>query len=137
MKINAVTHGALRILMACGDGRPVTLAEIARRLGFSEPTVAKSCNQLVHAGLLVGRRGRGGGYQLARAPQDIPVLTVIDLFEADGPLFACRFRDSQSCRIADACRLRQACEAANEALREELARISVADFALDHADEAC
>ena len=32
MKINAVTHGALRILMICGDGEAVSLPEMARRL---------------------------------------------------------------------------------------------------------
>lgn len=135
MKINAVTHGALRILMACGDGQPVTRPEIAARLGFSEASITKSCNALVHAGLLVGRRGRGGGYRLARPAEDIPVLAVIDIFEADGPLFACRFRDSETCRITRVCKLRRACEAANLALRAELETISVADFALDHRDD--
>ena len=129
MKINAVTHGALRILMICGDGEAVTLPEMARRLGMTEARVAKSCSALARAGLLVGRRGRGGGYQLGQPAAQISVLSVIDLFEPDD-MRICGRLDAGACRD---CAFGDACAAACRAMRAELAAISVADILLDHA----
>ena len=129
MKINAVTHGALRILMICGDGEAVTLPEMARRLGMTEARVAKSCSALARAGLLVGRRGRGGGYQLGQPAAQISVLSVIDLFEPDD-MRICGRLDAGACQD---CAFGDACAEACRAMRAELAAISVADILLDHA----
>ena len=129
MKINAVTHGALRILMICGDGEAVTLPEMASRLGMPEARVIRSCSALAHAGLLVGRRGRGGGYRLGRPATDISVLSVIDLFEPDDDMRVCGRADTSACQN---CPLAGACTEAYRAMRDELAAISVADILIDH-----
>jgi len=130
MKINAVTHGALRILMICGDGEAVTLPEMASRLGMPEARVIRSCNALARAGLLVGRRGRGGGYRLGRPAEKISVLSVIDLFEPEDDMRICGRTDASACRN---CALAPACTEAYRAMRDELAAISVADILIDHA----
>lgn len=130
MKINAVTHGALRILMICGDGEAVTLPEIASRLGMPEARVVRSCNALAHAGLLVGRRGRGGGYRLGRPAAEISVLSVIDLFEPEDDMRVCGRADTRACQ---SCPFGGACADAYRAMRDELAAISVADILIDHA----
>lgn len=130
MKINAVTHGALRILMICGDGEAVTLPEIASRLGMPEARVVRSCNALARAGLLMGRRGRGGGYRLGRPAAQISVLSVIDLFEPEDDMRVCGRADTRACQ---SCPLGGACADAYRAMREELAVISVADILIDHA----
>ena len=130
MKINAVTHGALRILMICGDGEAVTLPEMARRLGMAETRVAKSCSALARAGLLVGRRGRGGGYQLGQPAAQISVLSVIDLFEPDDDMRICGRLDDTAC---EDCAFGDACAEAYRAMRAELSAISVADILLDHS----
>ncbi len=130
MKINAVTHGALRILMICGDGEAVTLPEIAGRLGMPEARVTRSCNALARAGLLVGRRGRGGGYRLGRPAAQISVLSVIDLFEPEDDMRVCGRTDALACRN---CPFGGACAEAYRAMRDELAAISVADILIDHA----
>lgn len=130
MKINAVTHGALRILMICGDGEAVTLPEIAVRLGMPEARVTRSCNALARAGLLVGRRGRGGGYRLGRPPAQISVLSVIDLFEPEDDMRVCGRADTLACQN---CPFGGACAKAYRAMRNELAAITVADILIDHA----
>lgn len=130
MKINAVTHGALRILMICGDGEAVTLPEIADRLGMPEARVIRSCNALARAGLLVGRRGRGGGYCLSRPAAEISVLSVIDLFEPEDDMRVCGRADATAC---ENCPLAGACAQAYRAMRDELAAITVADILIGHA----
>lgn len=129
MKINAVTHGALRILMICGDGEAVALPEMASRLGMPEARVTRSCNALARAGLLVGRRGRGGGYRLGRPAAEISVLSVIDLFEPEDDMRVCGRADKGAC---DSCPLGGVCAEAYRAMRDELARISVADILIGH-----
>ena len=129
MKINAVTHGALRILMICGDGEAVTLPEMARRLGLPEARVAKSCHALARAGLLVSRRGRAGGYRLGQPAADVSVLTVIDLFEADDEMRICGRTDDTACPT---CPFAGPCLDAYRAMRDELGAISVADILIDH-----
>ncbi len=131
MKINAVTHGALRILMICGDGEAVTLPEMASRLGMPEARVTRSCNALARAGLLIGRRGRGGGYRLGRAASEISVLSVIDLFEPEDDMRVCGRSDTRACQN---CPLAGACVEAYQAMRNELAAISVADILIDHGN---
>jgi Rrf2 family protein len=129
MKINAVTHGALRILMICGDGEAITLSEMASRLGMPEARVTRSCNALARAGLLVGRRGRCGGYRLGRPAAKISVLSVIDLFEPEDDMRICGRADTRAC---DSCSLAGVCAEAYRAMRDELAAISVADILIDH-----
>lgn len=130
MKINAVTHGALRILMICGDGEAISLPEMAGRLGLSEARVAKSCGALARAGLLTSRRGRGGGYRLGRPAAEISVLTVIDLFEPEDDMRVCGRSDTAACRT---CPFAGACGEAYRAMRDELGAITVADILIDHA----
>lgn len=131
--MNAATNGALRILMVCRSDRSVSMPEMIGRLGLAEALVLKSCHELMQAGYLEGKRGRGGGYRLARPPERITVTEIVDLFEPEENLFPCRLRTDRECRIVSLCRLRSACEAAYGAFRAELDRLTVADLALDDA----
>lgn len=136
MRLNAATNGALRILMFCREDRPLTMPEMTRHLGLTEALVIKTCNELMQAGVLLGQRGRGGGYRLARPASSIGALEIIDLFEAKQNLFPCRVGEDGECRILSVCKLRRACEKAHAAFRGELEMLTVADLALDMKAEA-
>ena len=90
MRLNAATNGAMRILMACRRDRLLSMPEMARKLGLGEAMVLKTCQELMRAGFIAGRRGRGGGYRLARSPDKITVMEIVDLFEPEENLFPCR-----------------------------------------------
>jgi Rrf2 family transcriptional regulator, nitric oxide-sensitive transcriptional repressor len=130
MRMTAATNGAMRILMICPADAPLSMSEMARRLGLTEALVLKTCNELMQAGYLLGQRGPGGGYRLARPSGSILALDIIDLFEPKENLFPCRLNQQGECRILSLCRLRRACEAAYEAFRAELAGLTLADLAL-------
>jgi DNA-binding IscR family transcriptional regulator len=71
--------------------------------------------------------GPGGGYRLARPPQDISLLEIVEA--VDGPV---RGDVPQTVTGADAGidhRLRAVCHAAAEAVRRCLGRVSVAELA--------
>ncbi len=86
-RISSRAHYGLRMMTELGKGYggpPLSLAEIARRelmpLAYLEQLVAP----LRRAGLVEGTRGLHGGYRLARLPQQVTVLEIVELLE--GPL---------------------------------------------------
>lgn len=132
MQTTACTHGALRILLACDQSgeHPLTMPEMASRLGLSEALVVKACHRLMRAGYLAGQRGRGGGYRLARAAAGITLFEIVELFEDENDLFPCRLRADGPCRLAGVCRLRVLCAEAWEAYADTLRGTSIADVAV-------
>ena len=131
MRLNAATNGAMRILMACRRNKPLTMPQMTRELGLTEALMLKACNALMRAGVLVGQRGRGGGYRLARSSAEITLTEIIDLFEPEESLFPCRLNEAMECRIVSLCRLRSACEKAHAAFRAELDKLTLADLTLE------
>jgi Rrf2 family protein len=58
--------------------------EIAEELAVSEAHLAKVLQRLGRAGLVRSQRGPGGGFTLAKAPEEITLLQVYEVTE--GPL---------------------------------------------------
>jgi len=74
---------ALGHVAAVGD-RPLLIKEIAAATGLPHPYLAKIIHTLARRGLVVTRRGVGGGVHLARPAQEV---TLFDIAEAlDDPL---------------------------------------------------
>ena len=63
---------------------PVNSAEIARKQGVSGRFIEIILNELKNAGFVESRRGSNGGYLLAKKPEDISVLEIINGVE--GPI---------------------------------------------------
>ena len=60
-----------------GEGRTVSLAEIAGRQDISQEYLEQLFVKLRKAGLVQSARGPGGGYRLARDADDIVIYDVI------------------------------------------------------------
>ena len=60
-----------------GDDGPVTLADVAERQGISQAYLEQLFRGLKRNGLVVGARGPGGGYRIARTLEDISVSDII------------------------------------------------------------
>ena len=56
-------------------------ADIAATRPFSKPMVSKILSILAQARLVIGSPGPGGGFSLARDPDDITIYDVFRLFE--------------------------------------------------------
>lgn len=65
------------------DEERCSAAEIAKARGLQGPFVAKLLTELARAGLVIGVRGPGGGFSLARDPDEITLNDVSALFERD------------------------------------------------------
>lgn len=66
-------------------------AEIARSRKLPQPIIAKVLTQLSQAGLVNGTPGPGGGYWLARPPEQITLYDVVSLFERLEENVSCPF----------------------------------------------
>jgi Rrf2 family protein len=81
--ISQTTEYALRA-MACLAIKPdelVSTPALARQTHVPINYLAKVLQRLATADLIQGRRGVGGGYQLARAPGEIHLLDVVNAMD--------------------------------------------------------
>jgi len=71
---------ALAELAGSGD-RPMPVKELAERRDIPDQFLEQLFSTLRRAGLLTSHRGSKGGYTLARAPEDITVLEVVQALD--------------------------------------------------------
>lgn len=76
-------------LAASGD-TPLSSRELAELQGISPSFLAKIFPKLEKAGIVTASEGIRGGYRLARTPEEITVLEVIDAVEGPKPIFDCQ-----------------------------------------------
>jgi Rrf2 family protein len=108
-----------------GQGRRTT-REIAAEMQIPVNFLPALLAELVRAQVVVSVAGRGGGYGLARPPEQISLLEVIEAAEGE-PARDCVLRGGP-CRWHDACAVHEPLADAREALRQSLAGTSFADL---------
>ena len=91
MKISRKVEYACRVLaqlaQSHGGGRMPHIEELAEIEKVPANYLVQILNELRNAGLIVSRRGKQGGYMLARPPAEI---SVSDVFKAiDGEIMEC------------------------------------------------
>ena len=123
MKISTKPRYGLRILAqiaADGDNQtPVSGKEVARKQDISIAYIEQILIPMRNAGLVRTVRGRNGGYMLDRAPEEISLLEIIELFE--GRLELVEDRENNSAT--------QIWNRLSTVLRKEAEAITVADLA--------
>jgi Rrf2 family protein len=67
------------------DSQPVRVKEIAKAHSIPLRFLVQILLQLKGAGLVASIRGAAGGYQLARAPQDISLADVVNVIDRAPP----------------------------------------------------
>lgn len=97
---------ALRVMLDLAEQPENTytpLKEIAVRQEISEKYLEIILKSLVKEKLLTGLRGKGGGYQLTKSPQDYTVGEILET--AEGPLspVSCLLPDASPCPRQEHC----------------------------------
>ncbi len=130
MRLTTRTNIAMRALMYCAinTGPVARKSDIAAACNASENHMAHVINALGHYGFVETMRGRKGGVRLARPPEEIGVGAVFRIFEADAPFTECNAAATNTCPIADCCRLRGALSNALDAFYTSLDTVSLADL---------
>ena len=108
---------------------PVDQVHNARELAESAhlplPMVSKILKVLTREGFLVSQRGAKGGYSLARRPEDVTVVAVIDALEGPIALTEC---GAGSCEREANCVVRAPWQRINRAVRKSLEDVRLADL---------
>ncbi|MCR5593860.1 MAG: Rrf2 family transcriptional regulator [Saccharofermentans sp.] len=98
---------ALRVLadmaVNCPDGGFLPLKEVAERQEISEKYLEAIVKLLVEKKLLVGHRGKGGGYKLAKAPEEYSVGEILRATEGSIAPVACLTEGADKCERYDRC----------------------------------
>lgn len=97
---------ALRVMLDLAQhdtGHYIPLEEIAARQGISKKYLEIILKTLVQHKLLKGLRGKGGGYQLTRSPEEYPVGEILELTEGSLATVACLQPDAEPCERTATC----------------------------------
>jgi Rrf2 family protein len=135
MKLTRAAEYAVRVVLYLSRrpaGELVTRRELAEEMQIPPPFLAKVSQQLARLGILVIHRGARGGYVLARPPEEITLLEVVEGVEGDLLLNDCVIRP-EVCGRSAVCPVHRVWVEARAALRGVLAR---ADFAQLAAQES-
>ena len=131
MLISTRGRYALRVLIDLaehqGDGF-IPLKVIAQRQEISEKYLESIIKLLVKARLLSGVRGKGGGYQLTKPPEQYTAGEVLRLTEESLEPVACLEQDADVCPRAAACRTLPLWQGLSHAINGYLDHITIADL---------
>jgi Rrf2 family protein len=114
-------------------GVAMPAAKLAEYHGVPEAYLAKHLQGLSRAGVVESVPGPRGGYRLARDPDDITVLDVVEAVDGDEPAFRCtEIRRRGPASLPDAaytsrCGINTVMLQADQAWRRELGRHTVGD----------
>lgn len=131
MRLSKFTDYSLRIaiLAASRPGERVTIREAAELHRISEAHLKKVVLHLTRRGYLTAMRGHGGGFALARPPEEINLGALIrDTEPADG-LVEC-YQTPEACLISRSCRLPKAFDQAMTAFWSVLGGYTLRDISL-------
>lgn len=114
--------------MANRRGVLTTAPELAESTGLPAPMVSKVLKSLARSDLVVSHRGVHGGYSLSRGPEKISVAAIVEALEGPVALTACVEASDAHCQVESLCPIRGGWEKVNDAIRDALDAVSLADL---------
>lgn len=134
MKLSSQEEYGLRCLLRVGRAGPdgsITIAELSRSEGISEPNVAKMMRILRTAGLVQSTRGQAGGYSLARPAAEIAIAEAVAAL--GGRLYEPAFCDTHTglerlCTHMPDCSIRSVWRLVQRAVDQVLEKITLKDL---------
>lgn len=128
MKLSRFSDCAVRVLIyAALKEDTFQIEEVSVVYGISRHHLAKIVQELSKLGYLDTQRGRGGGIQLARKPEDIRIGQLLRKTE-DPALVECFDAATNTCRLDGSCKLKAALKKAQVAFYDSLDEHTLRDF---------
>ena len=129
MRLTKHSDYALRVLvyLASAEGRQASSEEVSAAYGISANHLVKVIGTLGKAGFLTIKRGRSGGFTLAREPEDIRIGDVVEATEPDFAFVECLEPGNHACALTGTCGLVPPLRAAQKAFLATLNEYTLAD----------
>ncbi|MDD3776717.1 MAG: Rrf2 family transcriptional regulator [Actinomycetota bacterium] len=123
------TDYAVRALlhMAKQGNGAYQVRKLADDLGIPMPFLRKILQQLASAGVLDSVRGKGGGFSLARRPEDIFLLDIMEIFQGKFEIMECIF-NRNICPNLKQCTLRKKLISIKDYVQEQLESITLKEL---------
>jgi len=124
--------------LAAGRDPPASSRDLAELTGVSPALVAKLLPRLEKAGVLEAQSGIAGGYRLARRPEEISVLDVVEAVDPGKRLFDCKEvrlkcplfgEEPPTWASHGLCSIHAVMLRAEKSMRREMARTNLLDIA--------
>jgi Rrf2 family nitric oxide-sensitive transcriptional repressor len=131
MELTNFTDYGLRALMrlAGAPERLFTTSEIACEFRLSQAHLVKIVQRLAASGFVETRRGKGGGFRLARPSEAIRPGDVVRALEESFPMVECFQQDGCDCALLPGCGLKARLSRAEQAFINDLNGSTLADLA--------
>ncbi|MGP3937946.1 Rrf2 family transcriptional regulator [Nonomuraea sp. KM88] len=129
-RLTVATHALTWLALAHRRGQEVlTSDQVAASVNTNPVIIRRSLGDLRRAGLVEVRHGAGAGWRLARAPEEITLLEVLDAVDVEQPFGLHRTEPNLECPVGRGIRpaLSKVYGRAEQAMRQELADTSIAD----------
>ena len=131
MLISTKGRYALRVMIDLAEHQAdgfIPLKVIAQRQEISEKYLENIIKLLVKAKLLTGVRGKGGGYQLAKAPEQYTVGSILRLTEESLAPVACLEETAEACSRSQQCRTLALWQGLDKVIQDYLESVTLADL---------
>jgi Rrf2 family protein len=116
---------AVAFMASQKSDKPVASHNIAQARGIPERFLLKVLKPLVSARVLTSIKGPNGGYKLARQPNDITMLEILEA--VDGPIRGqAPFSEENSSPLNN--KLETICKNSADAVRKTLEKIRISDL---------
>lgn len=131
MKLSTRARYAIRMMLDISmvgyKDRPVRLSEVAERTGISRRYLDQVVMPLKGASLLVGVKGRRGGYHLGRPADQIQLGDIVEATIGPLTLVDC-VMSPETCERSDDCACRSVYRLMSASLRVALGNYTLADL---------
>lgn len=131
MMISTRGRYALRVMIDLAEQRKegfVPLKDIVKRQELSLKYLETIMTMLSKAGLVVGAHGKGGGYKLAKSPEEYSVGDILKITEKSIVPASCAECIGEDCSRKDGCRTLPFWEKINGVVKECLDNTTIADL---------
>lgn len=128
---------ALRVMIDIAEhskGNYIRLDEIAKRQGISEKYLESILVSLTRGKLLLGLRGKGGGYKLTKSPTEYTIGSILRLTEGSLAPVACLKENAENCQKQKYCKTIPLWKGLNEVINDYLDSKTLADLIAQQND---
>ena len=123
MKLSTRSRFAVRALLDIAinyKGKPVQIKNIAKRQSLSGRYLENIFTPLRNAGILNSIKGKDGGFMLAKKPNEINILEIVQIMEGPISIVDCVGAPG-SCRRSTLCVTRRIWDDLNKNIKDSLA----------------
>ncbi len=130
MKVDYGVRAMVELALHSGKGQ-IQTADIASKQGIPEAYLDQLMTSLHKFGLVISRRGPQGGHRLAMDPSEIDLHMVMSTLDGSISPLDCLIHPND-CIFSETCAQQEVWKSVEDAVRDVLRNISLADLAQRH-----